>query len=74
MPHEDTKKAHGQRMRKLQNAFHLTVKYALRGVTPEEFQLHFPEGALPEPILETLYDAYTQVRQVAPVQAALHLS
>jgi hypothetical protein len=61
MANEDSRRAHGQRMRKLQNAFHVTVKYALRGIPPEEFHVHFPEETFPEPILEVLYDAYVQV-------------
>ena len=61
MANVETRRAHGQRMRKLQNAFHLTVKYALRALPADEFQVHFSEGAFPEPILEVLYDAYCEV-------------
>jgi len=48
-------------MRKLQNAFHVTVKYALRGVPAEEFEAFFPEKSLAPEVLEAVYDAYCQV-------------
>jgi len=57
-------KGHGQRMRKLQNAFHVTVKYALRGIPADEFEAFFPEGALPPGVIEATYDAYGQVWMV----------
>lgn len=51
----------GQRMRKLHQAFHRTVKFALRGVPSDEFHAYFPNGELPEPIMEAAYDSYGQV-------------
>lgn len=54
-------KKQGQRMRKLHQAFHRTVKFALRGVPPEEFHAYFPNGQLPDPIIEAAYDGYGQV-------------
>lgn len=53
----------GQRSRKLENAFHVTVKYALRGTPPDEFETYFPEYALPRETLEAVYSAYIQVRR-----------
>lgn len=69
MAGEDNLRGHGQRMRKLQNAFHVTVKYALRGVPQDEFQAYFPEGALPDEVVGTAYDGYSQViksRRIKP--------
>ena len=60
----DVPKAHGQRMRKLEHAYQRTVKYALRGIPPDEVFAYFPEGPLPDPVIETVYDAYRQVRGV----------
>jgi hypothetical protein len=54
------KKSCGQRMRKLQNAFHVTVKYALRGVPADEFPAYFAVEELPEGVLEATYDSYGQ--------------
>ena len=48
-------------MKKLQNAFHLTAKYALRGVPQDEFDAYFPEGTLADNIIATAYDGYCQV-------------
>lgn len=53
----------GQRSRKLENAFHVTVKYALRGIPPDEFETYFPEYSLPRETLEAVYNAYIQVRR-----------
>jgi len=52
----------GQRVTKLQQAFHVTVKYALRGSPADEFEAYFPEGSLPKEVIEVAYDAYVQVR------------
>lgn len=49
-------------MRKLQNAFHVTAKYALRGVPEDEFVAYFPEAALPNEVVTMAYDGYRQVR------------
>ena len=58
----DHKRGQGQRMRKLQNSFHVTVKYALRGVPADEFEAYFPQDALPPEVIAAAYDAYCQVR------------
>lgn len=56
----DVPKAHGQRMRKLEHAYQRSVKYALRGIPPDDVFAYFPEGPLPDPVIETVYDAYRQ--------------
>lgn len=56
-------------MRKLQAAFLNTVKHVLRGLPPEEFQVHFPEEVFPGPILEVLYNAYIQVKNRPAVES-----
>jgi len=61
----DIPKAHGQRMRKLEHAYQRTVKYALRGIPPDDVFAYFPEGPLADPIIETVYDAYRQVKNCA---------
>jgi hypothetical protein len=60
----DVPKAHGQRMRKLEHAYQRTVKYALRGIPPDDVFAYFPEGPLPDPVIETVYDAYRQVHNL----------
>ena len=59
---EQVTRQQGQRSKKLQHAFHVTVKYALRGVPEDEFIAYFPEGILSKEIVEVAYDAYCQVR------------
>jgi hypothetical protein len=63
----DVPKAHGQRMRKLEHAYQRTVKYALRGIPPDDVFAYFPEGPLPDPVIETVYDAYRQVKEYLDV-------
>ena len=54
-------------MRKLKDAFHVSIKYALRGLTPDEFILHFPNGSLKQEDLEALYDGYISTLHQARV-------
>lgn len=56
------KRTAGQRSRKLEKAFHSTVKYALRGSPFDEFQTYFPQDSLSSETLTVAFDAYTQVR------------
>lgn len=55
------KRTVGQRSRKLEQAFHSTVKYALRGSPMDEFETYFPEGSVSSETLKAVYDAYVQV-------------
>jgi len=55
------KRTVGQRSRKLEQAFHSTVKYALRGSPMDEFETYFPQGSVPAETLGAVYDAYVQV-------------
>ncbi|KAL4432592.1 hypothetical protein ABPG77_000529 [Micractinium sp. CCAP 211/92] len=50
---------HGRRLRALHDAFHRTVKYALRPMEPEHFAEHFL--GLGENIVLDLYSGYKQV-------------
>lgn len=61
----ESKKGHGQRMRKLENAFHVTVKYAFRGMPLEEFQTYFPPGSIPPHHTEAAYNGYRQVSRIS---------
>lgn len=58
----EKRKTVGQRSRKLDKAFHSTVKYALRGSPIDEFQTYFPPDSLSNEALNAAYDAYSQVR------------
>lgn len=58
MSGQQNTKGQGQRMRKLKDAFHVSIKYSLRGLPPEEFSLHFRDGTLTNPQLEGLYEGY----------------
>lgn len=55
------KRTVGQRSRKLEQAFHSTVKYALRGSPMDEFETYFPQGSVSSETLGAVYDAYVQV-------------
>jgi hypothetical protein len=57
----------GQRSRKLDRAFHSTVKYALKGIPMDEFETYFPHGLMSGEVLGAAYDAYSQVRLVVVV-------
>ncbi|EFN55687.1 hypothetical protein CHLNCDRAFT_57859 [Chlorella variabilis] len=52
------RKRHGRRLRALEDAFHRTVKYALRPVDYEQFQEQFP--AFKDPLVQDLYSGYKQ--------------
>ncbi len=58
---------HGRRLRALHDAFHRTVKYALRPMEPEHFAEHFP--GLGENIVLDLYSGYKQVGAAGPLMA-----
>lgn len=58
----EKRKTVGQRSRKLDKAFHSTVKYALRGSPLDEFETYFPPDSLSRGALNAAYDAYSQVR------------
>ena len=58
----EKRKTVGQRSRKLDKAFHSTVKYALRGSPIDEFETYFPPDSLSQGALSAAYDAYSQVR------------
>jgi hypothetical protein len=61
-PHPTKKsKIAGQRSRKLEKAFHSTVKYALKGIPMDEFETYFPPGVMTKEVLGAAYDAYMQV-------------
>lgn len=62
------RKRHGRRLRALEDAFHRTVKYALRPVDYEQFQEQFP--AFKDPLVQDLYSGYKQVRPPAAPAAA----
>ncbi|KAL4436810.1 hypothetical protein ABPG75_003949 [Micractinium tetrahymenae] len=49
---------HGRRLRALHDAFHRTVKYALRPMDPDQFAEHFPGMA--DELLADLYSGYKQ--------------
>ena len=49
-------KAHGQRMRKLEQAFQRTIKYSLRGFPHDELYAYYPEDALPDEVLDVVFD------------------
>ncbi|KAI8105021.1 hypothetical protein M9435_000194 [Picochlorum sp. BPE23] len=61
------KRTVGQRSRKLEQAFHSTVKYALRGSPMDEFETYFPEGSVSSETLKAVYDAYVQCLHQARV-------
>lgn len=59
---------HGRRLRALGDAFHRTVKYALRPVDQEAFAQQFP--TLRDALVENLYQAFKQARSRASAAAA----
>ena len=59
MEPERNERRQGRRLRAMEDAFHRTVKYALRGASLEEFAGYFP--TLSPQLVEVIYDAYRQV-------------
>lgn len=59
MEPERTERCQGRRLRAMEEAFHRTVKYALRGASLEEFAGYFP--TLSPQLVGVIYDAYRQV-------------
>ncbi len=57
----------GQRSKKLTNAFHSTVKYALRALPLDEFITYIPPGLLSKEVLEAAFEAYCQTLHQARV-------
>jgi hypothetical protein len=64
----NSNRAQGRRLRALDNAFHTSVKYALRPLDYDQFAEQFP--AFTEYRLGDLYEAYKQVRQLPSAGAA----
>lgn len=66
------RKQHGRRLRALEDAFHRTVKYALRPLEYEQFQDQFP--VFDEMLVQDLYSGYKQARPAVPACRHLVLS
>lgn len=58
MSQREGRTRHGRRLRALGDAFHRTVKYALRPLDWEQFAAQFP--GLAEPLVADLYSGYKQ--------------
>ena len=65
--HPKRTRVQGQRSKKLTNAFHSTVKYALRALPLDEFTTYIPPGMLSKEVLEAAFEAYCQTLHQARV-------
>ncbi|PSC74379.1 Embryo defective isoform 1 [Micractinium conductrix] len=70
MSQREGRTRHGRRLRALGDAFHRTVKYALRPLDWEQFAAQFP--GLAEPLVADLYSGYKQLSFSVPALQALH--
>ena len=66
-PYSKRTRVQGQRSKKLENAFHSTVKYALRALPMDEFSTYIPPGVLSKEVMEAAFEAYCQTLHQARV-------